>query len=350
MKKLMMTIILLGALMACTTNIPEQQIPQPPGEENPPPIQEQVTIPETITPQLSKIAFVRDFGIYYGMEICTMDSDGANIQRVTNASGNDSYPKWSPDGTKILFESTREGHSLRSIYVMDANGENIKCLTPEAQNCRLPAWSPDGEKIAYCTMEDIGGISRGGAVGRVFVPDDIFIMNSDGSNKQYFMDGWTPCWLSDSQHIASVSYLSHEIRATDIESLDTESYRVYAGGLRFPMDNFPTLAVSPDGKSVAFDYWKLNRCDICVISLETGEIKNLTSNFSGNSYCPTWAPYSTKIAFTTETGEKVVNIDTVQIVKETAIYIIDMDGNNPTLLIENGTLPSWQRGGMKNGS
>jgi Tol biopolymer transport system component len=133
------------------------------------------------------------------------------------------------------------------------------------------------------------------------------------------------------------------INTADIEGLDIKTYPAYMGGLRFPVGNFPTLEISPDGKSVAFDYnWETNRCDICVMSLETGETRNLTRNLKDDCYCPTWSPDSTKIAFTMETGEKL-NANSMKIEKETAIYTMDADGSNPTLLIENGAYPAWQR-------
>jgi dipeptidyl aminopeptidase/acylaminoacyl peptidase len=39
-----------------------------------------------------------------------------------------SFPSWSPDGTKIVFVSTR-GDDIGEIYVMDANGSNTIRLT-----------------------------------------------------------------------------------------------------------------------------------------------------------------------------------------------------------------------------
>jgi Tol biopolymer transport system component len=58
-----------------------------------------------------------------------MDSDGSNQTRLTDSSSisdtGDRYnmnPIWSPDGSKIIFESNRD-HGY-DIYVMDADGSN----------------------------------------------------------------------------------------------------------------------------------------------------------------------------------------------------------------------------------
>ena len=342
-----------------TSSPPQVQKEEPSTQDN------QEVIPLPATTPVKKIAFVRDFGTYYGMEICTIDSDGNNFERVTKNSSKDMRPAWSPDGTKILFESTREGHNLASIYVMDASGENVTCLTPEAQFCQFPAWSPDGRKIVYCVMKNTAGAGSSGgggsAYGRLgsfastserstFIPDDILMMDSNGGNKQCLVKGWSPTWYPDSQHITYLSSLqgTWEIYSMNIDgsAINVNNQPTYVGssyGIRFQAGSFSTLAMSPGGNSVAFDSLNsLNRRDIYVMSLADGKAKSLTSNLKDDSYCPTWSLDGTKIAFTTELGEKV-DPSTLQVKKKTAIYIIDSNGNNLTLLVEDGAYPSWQR-------
>jgi Tol biopolymer transport system component len=72
----------------------------------------------------------------------------------------DSAPAWSPDGTRIAFESdsdplgTNPEHD-REIFVMNADGTGVTQLT---RNERLwdegPAWAPDGTEIAYTSGLD----------------------------------------------------------------------------------------------------------------------------------------------------------------------------------------------------
>ncbi len=341
-------LLILGILIACAEppSAPklETPIPQTHKEESTlPPSQNEATITVPVSPQISKIAFVRNFGSYYGYDICTMDSDGTNIQRLTNSPSVDLHPSWSPDGTKIAFVSIREWHNMSSVYVMDIDGKNVKCLTTGKQFCKLPTWSPDGKKIAYCAMVDVG-YPRGGN----FIPGSIFIMNSDGSDKEYAFSGWSPSWLPDSQHIAYLTG-SWEIRTANIDSSDTKSYCPHINSyctIRFQIGEYPTLVASPDGNSIAFDYRDYTgRQDIYVMPFG-GDAKCLTCNLQGNCYNPTWSPDSSKVAFTMET-ERKVNPETMGTEKETAIYVIDADGNNPTMLIENGAYPSWQKGEIK---
>ena len=53
-------------------------------------------------------------------DIFVMNADGSDVTRLTTAPGIDANPDWSPDGTKIAFNSDRSGE--RHIHVMNADG------------------------------------------------------------------------------------------------------------------------------------------------------------------------------------------------------------------------------------
>jgi len=69
-----------------------------------------------------------------------MNADGSNIKRLTNSSFYDGYPRWSPDGSKIVFESTRDGNY--QIYKMDVTGLNQERLTFTNGNTFQPDRKP----------------------------------------------------------------------------------------------------------------------------------------------------------------------------------------------------------------
>jgi TolB protein len=59
-----------------------------------------------------------------------MDIDGSHLANLTNTPSDESIQgdfAWSPDGTQILFHSTRDDDV--EIYVMDADGSNPVNLT-----------------------------------------------------------------------------------------------------------------------------------------------------------------------------------------------------------------------------
>jgi len=75
-------------------------------------------------------------------------SDGsAPARQLTNPSGKDNGPKWSPDGRWILFASTRSGSS--QLWVINPSGGEAKQLTKISTDASTATWSPDGKQIAF---------------------------------------------------------------------------------------------------------------------------------------------------------------------------------------------------------
>jgi Big-like domain-containing protein/WD40 repeat protein len=97
------------------------------------------------SPNGSKIVFSRGSASLPTSDIYVMNPDGTQKTNLTSAlDGINKGPKWSPDGSKILFLNKRD------LYVMDANGTNVARLTntPNTQVVE-PDWSPDGRRIVF---------------------------------------------------------------------------------------------------------------------------------------------------------------------------------------------------------
>ena len=102
-----------------------------------------------------------------------------NGQRLTNFGG-DSRPRYSPDGSKIVFQSTRDGQP--EIYVMNANGSGQTRLTNNPSWDTAPVWSPDGTKILFTSLRD-----------DPMVPA-LYVMNADGSSQTRVTTGGDGSW------------------------------------------------------------------------------------------------------------------------------------------------------------
>lgn len=98
-------------------------------------------------------------------DIYTIKPDGTDLRRLTDTSGNDQFPSWSPDASRIVFSSDRDGQN--EIYVMNADGSNQHRIAPHSEEDLMPRWSHDGRLIAFFSTRD----------GK-----SIFVMNPDGSN------------------------------------------------------------------------------------------------------------------------------------------------------------------------
>jgi Tol biopolymer transport system component len=80
-------------------------------------------------------------------EIWVLDPKGPLLRQVTRV-GHAESPKWSPDGTRILF-IRRFNHttSLRELWVVNADGTGLRKLSRQ-QNVIAADWAPDGFRIA----------------------------------------------------------------------------------------------------------------------------------------------------------------------------------------------------------
>ena len=113
-------------------------------------------------------------------------------RKLTDSWGIDVSPSYSPDGRKIVFNSSRHGNP--HIYVMNSDGSNVNRITFKGKYNTEPVWSPRGDKIAYT-----GRIKKGKEI-------DIITMNIDGSSKRRLTGSQgrneSPTWSPDGRHIS----------------------------------------------------------------------------------------------------------------------------------------------------
>jgi Tol biopolymer transport system component len=116
------------------------------------------------------------------------------LMQLTVDHGQDVRAVWSPDGSRIAFQSDREGRY--QIWTMDPDGGTPVDLSQDESDDRHPVWSPDGRRIAF---------DSGDSVLR-----DIWVMNTDGSDRHRVttIDGFNsfPSWSADGSRLAFYNY------------------------------------------------------------------------------------------------------------------------------------------------
>jgi Tol biopolymer transport system component len=74
--------------------------------------------------------------------------DATRTTRLTSDLSRDVFPIWSPDGSRIVFDSNRKGH--RDLYLKSSNGAGSEeVLLESAQDKNAGGWSRDGRFLVY---------------------------------------------------------------------------------------------------------------------------------------------------------------------------------------------------------
>jgi Tol biopolymer transport system component len=76
-----------------------------------------------------------------------------NLRQLTHG-GQNAEAYWSPDGRRLVFQSTREGAGCDQIYVMDATGENVRRISNGAGVTTCGYFLPDGKHVLYASTHD----------------------------------------------------------------------------------------------------------------------------------------------------------------------------------------------------
>ncbi|MDP6750500.1 MAG: hypothetical protein QGH37_26500 [Candidatus Poribacteria bacterium] len=148
----------------------------------------------TWSPDGTRIAFDSNRKSKANYEIFVIDTDGANLKNLTKSEKDDKGPTWSPKGDKICFKSKRDGNW--EIYVMTTDGQNPLRLTNHPKTDKEPNWSPDGKSIVFTSNRNGGNW-------------DIYKMNIDEQNVVRLTDDTAKddraSWSPDGKQIAFTS-------------------------------------------------------------------------------------------------------------------------------------------------
>ena len=193
------------------------------------------------------------------MDIFTANPNGTDLRQLTTALGYDAEAGFSPDGSRIIFSSTRSAYAdnlsdeekkLREIdlsyfgeiYIMNADGSGQTRLTRTPGYDGGPFFSPDGSRIVWRRFNKSGTVA------------EIHTMKPDGSDVRKITSfnsmSWAPYFHPSGDYII---FASNKLGFTNFEL-----YLVDALGQHEPIrvteragfDGLPVF--SPDGTQLCW--------------------------------------------------------------------------------------------------
>ena len=290
-----------------------------------------------ISPDGSQILYVRNFKDIMTdrnlSNIWAINSDGSNNRPVTTGNQNDSYPRWSNDGKKIIFKSNRSDDRVK-LFLMQMDTKETVALTngPNAPN--NVSWSPDDTFLAFNmfvpkeqkSIIKLPPKPAGASWNKPPAYIDKLNYRGDGrgylknGNMQLFtlsVEGGTPQQLTftDADHGAPVwaknglkLYFSANINAEEaFQPLNTEVYQLDLFDMtesaltnRFGPDESPI--VSPDGKKIAYlgfddELLGYQLTQLYVMDISKGISQNISENFDRSIENIAWAKDSKGVYF-----------------------------------------------------
>jgi Tol biopolymer transport system component len=210
-------------------------------------------------------------------DIWELTLSSRKLRQVTFETGFEEYPHLSPDGKTLLFEREREGQ--RSAWTCDLNGKNLSKIVSDQIILPVAQWSPDGNRIVYNKQVN-DGLSI------------VIRTMADGSEKEVMftklLQAW-PAWSHDGSNLAyttddTAGYLS-------IYSIADEKKRIVTSH-QYPSYS-PTW--SPDGKFIAVASRVIRvaqegrKRDIFVVPLREETSRQITSGPDDYTH-PAWSP------------------------------------------------------------
>lgn len=228
-------------------------------------------------------------------DIYTMPITGGEAKAIASGMAFEMQPRWSPDGTQIIFTSDREGGD--NIFVMDADGSDIRQITSESfRLMNSPTWHPTMPYVAakkhFTTQRSLGTgeiwlYHLGGGKGTAVVEraskslqkelgEPVF---SPNGKEIYFTRNVS---AGDTFQYAQDSNQSlFEIEAVNLETGERRTVVEGAGGAVRPTP-------SPDGERIAFVRRDRGVSKLYVKEFETGEVREIYADLDQDMQ-ETWA-------------------------------------------------------------
>lgn len=153
------------------------------------------TVQAQISAKLMRFMDVSDTQItfVYGGDIWVMPKAGGMAIQVTHSPGEESWPRFSPNGKEIAFTANYNGN--QDIYVMPVTGGVPTRVTYQSHADRMVDWHPDGKRLLFASRRELGQRSgnqfylvakEGGFPEKLMIPyGELGSFSADGNHLAY---------------------------------------------------------------------------------------------------------------------------------------------------------------------
>lgn len=221
-----------------------------------------------------------------------------DVTPLTDGPGDDTEAAWSPDGTRVAFQSDRGGSM--GLYVLDLGSGDVAPLVEGPGEFQFPAWSPDGTQIAFThvhlTRTAVQGIEDGHSV---------FVMPAAGGEARRLTGGphrdFTPTFSRDGRFIYFSSTRGMRQPAVCLQRVPIEGGEAETVDAQDAADSaLMQPDFSPDGRLVAYGHISGVRGNWAIRLARAGEpTRRFTLTEQDTAmYGPRWSPDGTRLACT----------------------------------------------------
>lgn len=154
-----------------------------------------VTATAAVNAQMLRYPDVSDTHIafVYAGDVWVVEKEGGVARRLSSPPGEESFPRYSPDGSSIAFSGNYDGNT--DIYTLPSDGGVAKRVTHHPANDRFLDWTPDGSGLMFASAmtSGLGRINQiwtiaveGGLPTRLPIPYGEFgVLSPDGRTLAY---------------------------------------------------------------------------------------------------------------------------------------------------------------------
>ena len=219
-------------------------------------------------------------------------SPRAKPRRLT-AGDKDGDPQWSPDGKWIAFTAKRKNDTEPQVYTIAPDGGEATRLTKVATGAAALKWFPDSRRIAFVSWVWPELDTDAAQAKRLKARKESKVKAHVTERGEYrFWDHW----LTDGR--------APHVFVCDLATGAARDAFAKAGIALQPWE--PTAEqydIAPDGREIAVtidpaaEPAMMNQCDIAVVTLATGRVRNLTAGSGVSNEHPCYSPDGRSIAW-----------------------------------------------------